>query len=67
MSNKTEQTAAFFRRHRGRWISALLLMPVGGALAWRTEVSRCRRQLGMNIEWNKNVRESRYRYVGRSA
>ena len=61
----TARTATFFRRHRRTWISALQLLQVGGALAWRTELSRCRTQLGMNIEWNKDIRRSKYRYAGK--
>ena len=65
MSSATHRTATFFRRHRRRWISALQLLRVGGALAWRTELSRCRTQFGMDIQWNKDIRRSKYRYVGR--
>ena len=61
---RTEQTAKLFRRHRRQWVSAITLTKVGGLLAWRTEVSRCRTQLGMNIEWSGDTRNSRYRYVG---
>lgn len=67
----TERTAAFFRRNRKRWVSALLLLRVGGALAWRTEVSRCRTDLGMTID-HKSERKggkvlSFYRYSGKQA
>lgn len=65
--NATERTARYLRRHRRKWLSALALLKVGGALAWRTELSRCRKLFHMDIEWNKDVRHSKYRYRGRLA
>ena len=65
---KLQRTARFFRQHRRRWVSALSLLRVGGALAWRTEVSRCRTDLGMRIEqrtdYTKAGIRSWYRYSG---
>lgn len=65
------KTAKLLRRHRRRWISALALTRTGGLLAWRTEVSRCRTELGMQIE-NRVERtkagvRSFYRYTGKKA
>jgi hypothetical protein len=48
--SKVEAVAQYFRSRPGTWISALDLLKLGGALAWRTEVSRCRTQLGMKID-----------------
>lgn len=66
----THRTAAFFRQHRRTWISALRLLHVGGALAWRTRVSDCRK-LGMVIEqrteYTKAGIRSFYRYAGKKA
>ena len=68
--NKSERTARFFRRNRRRWLSALTLLRVGGALAWRTRVSDCRK-LGMVIEqrtdYTKAGVRSFYRYTGKTA
>lgn len=48
--SKLDTMAGYFLRHEGELVSALTLMQIGGALAWRTRVSDCRRLLGMNIE-----------------
>jgi hypothetical protein len=64
-----ERTAKYLRAHRRRWVSAIDLARVGGLLAWRTEVSRCRSIFGMTIE-NRLERHpggkvrSYYRYSG---
>lgn len=63
--NRTQKTAALFRRHRRQWISALTLVKVGGLLAWRTEVSRCRTLLGMQVEQETRKGRSYYRYSGK--
>lgn len=64
----TTRTAKFFRRYRRTWLSAFQLMKVGGALAWRTEVSRLRKPpFNMDVRWNGNPRKSQYRYQGRIA
>ena len=41
--------AAHFQAHPSQKISAYTLMQIGGALAFRTRVSECRRQLNMDI------------------
>jgi hypothetical protein len=59
--------AEVLQAHQGEWVHWSRLAQVGGALAWRTRVSDCRRELGMAID-NKvvprsdGVRESFYRY-----
>ena len=65
--NMTAAVAAYFKARPGQWISALELAQVGGLLAWRTRVSECRTQLGMQIQ-NKTHRvgrklHSEYRWV----
>lgn len=63
-----DQVASVFRAQPHTWISAYALMQVGGALAFRTRVSECRTQLGMNVE-NKverdrnGVAQSYYRFL----
>lgn len=65
----TERTAQCFKRNRRKWVSAIDLARVGGLLAWRTEVSRCRFIFGMTID-NRLERtpggkvRSYYRYSG---
>lgn len=58
MSHRTfrDAIADEFRAHPGEWLSCYALMQVGGALAWRTRVSECRRDLAMTIE-NKIERD----------
>jgi hypothetical protein len=63
--SRRDAVAQLFKRHRGRDISALALAKVGGFLAWRTEVSRVRTELGLDVRWNGDRRHSAYRYVGR--
>jgi hypothetical protein len=60
--------AALFRAHPNQWLDGRRLAEVGGCYAWRTRVSECRRQLGMDIEnrerWSENgeYRVSEYRW-----
>ena len=67
--SKTARVAAYLRARYRQKVSAIDLLRIGGALAWRTEVSRCRTLLGMDIrneqEWTKRGSRSFYRYVGR--
>ena len=44
-----DAVAGLFRSQPDTWISAYALMQVGGALAFRTRVSECRTQLGMDV------------------
>ena len=63
-----QRTARFFRQHRRRYISAFVLMRIAGMLGWRTRLSDLRKPpYSMNVEWNGNPRNSRYRYQGKVA
>lgn len=53
-----DAVAAFFRARPNTWVDGMTLRDIGGCYAWRTRVSDCRKQLGMNIE-------NRCRKVGR--
>jgi hypothetical protein len=64
----TARVARLFRKHPDRWINGYRLQKVGGAFAFRTRISDCRRApYGMTIE--NRVRRLRrqtvteYRYV----
>ena len=48
-----DRLAAHFEAHVGEWIDARDLLPIAGFAAWRTRLSECRRELGMDIE-NRN-------------
>ena len=50
--------ATYFKVHPNEWIDASVLQGLGGRYAWRTRVSECRTQLGMEIE-NRQRRERR--------
>lgn len=52
--------ANHFKNHVGEWINGLDLARIGGAYAWRTRVSECRKQLGMKIQnrLRKNTQHS---------
>jgi len=50
--------ADYFRARPNTWIDASVLQGLGGRYAWRTRVSECRTQLGMEIE-NRQRRERR--------
>ena len=45
-----DRVAAHFKAYPNVWIDGLELARIGGAYAWRTRVSECHRQLGMDIE-----------------
>jgi len=65
---RVDLVAAYFRARPGQWIDGLELAKVGGAYAWRTRVSECRKFFGMAIE-NDETRQddgsvrSLYRFV----
>ena len=44
-----DRVAAFLRAHPHEWVSAYVLMDLGGKLAFRTRCSECRTQLGMDV------------------
>mgnify|MGYP003627238948 FL=1 len=50
--------ATYFKLHPNTWIDASVLQGLGGRYAWRTRVSECRTQLGMEIE-NRQHRKRR--------
>ena len=63
-----DAVAHYFKAHPGQWIDGLELARYGGAYAWRTRVSECHTQLGMDIENdvrrvpNTHRKVSLYRY-----
>ena len=67
-----DAVAQFFKDRPNVWIPAIQFETVGGRQAWRTRISECRDQLGMNIENRVRVikrpdgtsyRLSEYRYT----
>ncbi len=52
-----DAVANYFKERPGEWIDAADLMKLGSIYAWRTRVSNCRVELGMNIE-NKQERDT---------
>ena len=44
-----DAVARTFILRKGQWIDARELMSIGGLMGWRTRVSNCRTQLGMQI------------------
>lgn len=66
-SRLTDRVAAYFRAHPDRWVDGRELAQVGGYAAYRTRISNCRTELGMDIQ-NRTYRKdgytvSEYRYV----
>ncbi len=63
----TERVAALLRANQGKWIDGRTIALVGGAYAWRSRLSDCRRHLGMVIENRQRkvfgVTASEYRFV----
>ena len=45
-----DQVAEFLKHNENVWIDGRDIAKVGGAYAWRTRLSDCRTQLGMQIE-----------------
>lgn len=63
----TDRVETIFRTHPNQWISADVLMKLGGLYGWRTRCSECRKR-GMVIENRMRKRDngstiSEYRYV----
>lgn len=62
-----DAVADLFKSKPGIWLDGIEISTVGGVYAYRTRISECRRQLGMDIE-NKVItlengsRRSLYRY-----
>jgi hypothetical protein len=44
-----EAVANLFRTHQGQWIDGMRISYFGGTYAWRSRISDCRVQLGMQI------------------
>lgn len=58
-----DEVEALFRSKPLVWIGWREFAKVGGACAWRSRIAECRTKRDMRIEWNKNVRESAYRFT----
>ena len=65
--SRRDRIAAHFKQLPNRWIDGEELRGPGGRYAWRTRLSECRRELGMDIENRERkigqVTVSEYRYV----
>jgi hypothetical protein len=59
----TDRVERLLRSRAGQEVSALELAQVGGFLAWRTEVSRCRTQRGMPNITPRLVRDARGKVI----
>lgn len=46
----TQLVASYFKSRPGVWVDGRELATVGGAYAWRSRISDCRRELGMEIQ-----------------
>ena len=46
----TQLVAAYFKSRPGVWVDGRELSKVGGSYAWRSRVSDCRLELGMEIQ-----------------
>ena len=63
-----DAVASFFRGYPNTWIDGMELSRIAGCYAWRTRISECRTQLGMDIENvvrvvpNTHRKVSLYRY-----
>jgi hypothetical protein len=68
----TDAVEQLFRSKPNTWLTMRELADVGGFGGWRTRVSECRRDRGMDIEQDGNGHKSRYRFrpqapIGRDA
>ena len=45
-----DAVAQYFRQRPNTWIDGMEIAKIGGCYAWRTTLSRCHLQLGMDIE-----------------
>lgn len=70
-----DRLAEYFKSKPNVWIGIAILEDLGGRYAWRTRVSDCRTELGMDIEnrqrrvtlhGNRTYMVSEYRYVPRT-
>ncbi len=60
MPTLRDKVAEHFRSHAGQWIDGRDFERIGGSYGWRTRLSDCRTQLGMQID----NRQSRYQANG---
>lgn len=63
---RNEKVKALFLSKPYKWISVKELAKVAGFASWRTRVSETRielRELGADIQWNQDSKDSRYRYL----
>jgi hypothetical protein len=63
-----DAVAAVFHQYPGEWLHWSRFADAGGAMAWRTRISDCRRELGMSIEnrvdrYESGKAESYYRWL----
>jgi hypothetical protein len=62
-----DRVEALFKARPSEWIAVPDLMSAGGFCAWRTRVADARRRVQREgegtIEWNGDVRDSRYRFL----
>ena len=69
MTTFRDKVAVYLKSRPGEWVDGRVLAQVGGAYAWRSRVSDCRRSLGMTIENRQrkvgDVTVSEYRYLYR--
>jgi hypothetical protein len=52
-----DRVAEYFKAKPHAWIDGMALEAIGGKYAWRSRVSDCRRQLGMDIR-NRQQRQT---------
>lgn len=45
-----DRVAEYFRDRPGQWVDGRTLETIGGVYAWRTRLSECRRDLGMELQ-----------------
>lgn len=66
--SRTQLVAEYFKARPGQWIDGMVFAEFAGQYAWRSRVSDCRTQLGMNIENRlRTVRDHEFDCPGLSA
>ena len=67
MTTYRDRVARLLLQRPGQWIDGRQLATIGGAYAWRTRLSECRRQLDMDIHNRQrkvgDTIVSEYRYL----
>jgi len=65
--SRTDLAEELFRSRPGMWIGVLELVDVAGLCGWRARLSDLRLRLKRadegDIEWNRDIRRSAYRWV----